>query len=102
MLTPLGRRGAVLPVICRLDPRQVQAPTCAGALDGTGSSTFAASTGDSLKPNLLCSRRRTGGAHQFALPSRVIVAGTSRQRTTVASTATAIARARPISLMARF
>ena len=39
------------------------------------------------------------GAHQFRSPSSVIVAGTSRQRTSVASTTTATARAKPISLI---
>lgn len=32
----------------------------------------------SWSPNLACRRRKVGGAHQFAVPSRVMVAGTSR------------------------
>ncbi|GLH96032.1 hypothetical protein Pa4123_13050 [Phytohabitans aurantiacus] len=50
----------------------------------------------STSPNLRCRRARIGGAHQFRRPSSVIVAGTSRQRTSVASIATAAASPRPI------
>src|SRR5207245_2293115 len=45
-------------------------------------------------------KRASGpGAHQFARPRRRIVAGTTRARTIVASSATATARPRPTDLM---
>src|SRR5438093_1365901 len=44
-------------------------------------------------------RRNRQGAHQFARPRSLIVAGTTRARTSVASSATAIARPRPTDLM---
>ena len=50
-------------------------------------------------PSRLCSRRSGAGAHQFHSPSSVMVAGTSRQRTRVASMATATASATPVCLI---
>ena len=43
--------------------------------------------------------QRPAGAHQFHSPSSVIVAGTRRMRTRVASMATAVASATPVCLM---
>jgi len=48
----------------------------------------------------VCRRRSGAGAHQFHRPRSVIVAGTSRQRTTVASMSTAVASPMPTCSMA--
>ena len=52
-----------------------------------------------LKPTLSAKRASGPGAHQFHLPSRRIVAGTSSTRMMVASMATAIAMPTPMLLM---
>ena len=53
----------------------------------------------SPSPILSYSRRSGFGAHQFTSPKRRMTAGTTSDRTMVASMATAIARPMPMALM---